>query len=208
MSGERKRSLPWAVPLCMVIFFRGGALLFGSPRPEHEFGGGTAAKRRSCGSAEGRGRRTYVSSFCQPLLFLPPPSPPRARVSASVPDPQPSRPRYGYRGAASMKLGAAVPLEHLLALTELAPPPLRAHPPLSLLPPLPSLPPAAAAALPPPPPRTSLGPTAGPPLSTPAPPPSPWHGAPHGRSGVGPCPGAAPGGGRQREEPPGAERGM
>lgn len=142
MSGERKRSLPWAVPLCMVIFFRGGALLFGSPRPEHEFGGGTAAKRRSCGSAEGRGRRTYVSSFCQPLLFLPPPSPPRARVSASVPDPQPSRPRYGYRGAASMKLGAAVPLEHLLALTELAPHlSVRTHPSPSFLRSHPFLPP-------------------------------------------------------------------
>lgn len=92
MSGERKRSLPWAVPLCMVIFFRGGALLFGSPRPEHEFGGGTAAKRRSCGSAEGRGRRTYVSSFCQPLLFLPPPPPPLPVPASLPPSPIPSRP--------------------------------------------------------------------------------------------------------------------
>lgn len=167
---------------------------------------GEVAARQRAGAGGHMSRPSANPSFsCPPPS---PPSPPRARVSASVPDPQPSRPRYGYRGAASMKLGAAVPLEHLLALTELAPPPLRAHPPLSLLPPLPSLPPAAAAALPPPPPRTSLGPTAGPPLSTPAPPPSPWHGAPHGRSGVGPCPGAAPGGGRQREEPPGAERGM
>lgn len=152
----------------LFFFFVGELCCFGSSRPEHEFGGGTAAKRRSCGSAEGRGRE----DICLVLLPTPPfPAlPSRARISASVPDPRPSRPGYGYRGAASMKPGAAVPLEHLLALTELGPPRPRAHPPLSLLPPLPSLPPAAAAALPPPPPRTSLGPTAGPPLPTLRPP--------------------------------------